>query len=741
MQTEGENTGKADEGLFHPQCASAAVSCWACPWRRLSRVDEQQSAADLLADTREARDAKDFDRAEELAREGEARFDDPVWPITLALILADKGKRTEALAVLAAPRAGGLPRVDQLMAEGYASQRGGDPWRALTAYGEVLVLQPDNAEAKDAVVAIMATLRAAHGAEAIAGANPQREADRAAALVRWGRTLQGADPATRYVATDKALALLDSLIAEARAAQPVDTALVRRLRIDRVVALRNRNRMSEVIAEVESLFPTEPPPTYVTEALADALLYERRPEEAVTAYEVVVKAEPHNLNAQYGRVFALVEAERLDDAVAAIDAIAAGQGTYQAYPGVPSAYLNLEKSYADMLAADVRLWANDVDEGYTRLEAMAHAAPANPLIRRSLVAAMRQRGWPRQAEEDAAIAATLRPGTLPTQIMQANTELSRYRLNQAQAAVDRLIATAPDDLSVQRLAEDVSAARGWLIEADMGPTWTRGGGDNGSGKEWTSSLRAGITVDRTAGPAADGADRLQRCPSDRRHRESQPRRCRHRLSSAAISPRRCMARRPGARCRAAVPGSHWTGRRAINSRLGWPARLSRSKHRCGLCSTGLPPTRLRRASNGVGMRQPQFQSGRTGSLIRMATTASPARSSVSSCCGLRRILISPAARGSGTRKTASRTAPISARNRSFPARSASPFARPRGGAMSRRSRTRSVWKSACRTRAIFRATASACSVTSSAGAPIRGGRFTIPRSSRTGSMTATPSAA
>jgi biofilm PGA synthesis protein PgaA len=467
---------------------AATLLCLVAP--AVADTSDRQSATELLTDTREARNAKDFESAEELAREGEERFDDPVWPITLALILADQGKSAEALAVLAAPREGELPRVDLLMAEGYANQRGGDSWAALLAYGEVLLAQPDNAEAKDAVAAIMAKLRAAHGAEAIAGTNPQREADRAAALVRWGRTLQGADPATRYVATDKALALLDSLIAEARAAQPVDEARIRRLRIDRLIALRNRNRMTEVIAEVESLFPTEPPPTYVTEALADALLYERRPDEAIVAYEAVLKAEPNNLNAQYGRVFALVEAERQDEAVAAIDAIAAGQAVYQAYPGVPSAYLNLEKSYADMLAADVRLWANDIDEGYARLEAMAHAAPANPLIRRSLVAAMRQRGWLRQAEEDAAIAATLRPGTLPTQIMQANTELSRYRLNQAQAAVDRLKATAPDDLSVQRLADDVTAARGWLIEADMGPTWTRGGGTNAAGKEWTSSLRA-----------------------------------------------------------------------------------------------------------------------------------------------------------------------------------------------------------------------------------------------------------
>ena len=107
-----------------------------------------QSSAELLSATRQARDARKFDDAEQLARQGMARFEDPVWPITLALILADEGRSSEALAILAAPWPGGLPKVERLMAEGYANERGEQVWPALTAYGEVLLLQPDNAEAR-----------------------------------------------------------------------------------------------------------------------------------------------------------------------------------------------------------------------------------------------------------------------------------------------------------------------------------------------------------------------------------------------------------------------------------------------------------------------------------------------------------------------------------------------------------------------------------------------------------------
>src|SRR6478735_6494870 len=81
-----------------------------------------QSLAELLTATRQARDARRFDEAEQLARQGMARFEDPVWPITLALILADERRSNEALAILAAPWPGGLPKVERLIAEAYANE-------------------------------------------------------------------------------------------------------------------------------------------------------------------------------------------------------------------------------------------------------------------------------------------------------------------------------------------------------------------------------------------------------------------------------------------------------------------------------------------------------------------------------------------------------------------------------------------------------------------------------------------
>ena len=282
----------------------------------------------------------------------------------------------------------------------------------------------------------MDRIRAPFGATAIGGSNPAREADEAAALVRWSGTLLPSDQASRFVEADKALARLDELIAAARASNPVDEDLVRRLRTDRLLALRDRFRMKEVIAEARSITETGAPlPAYATHALADALIYERHPGEALVAYETVLKADPTNLRAQYGRVFALVEAERLSDAMAAADEIAKSQPAYRERKSANSEYV-----YAATLAAEIRLWANDVGEGYARLKALSDAAPANPAVRRSLVSAMNTRGWRRAADREARIAASLQPRNLETRIMLADAALARHQLEEAKSEVDALLA-------------------------------------------------------------------------------------------------------------------------------------------------------------------------------------------------------------------------------------------------------------------------------------------------------------
>src|SRR5262249_42358573 len=241
-----------------------------------------------LAATRASRDLRRYGDADRLARQGMQRFpNDQVWPLLLSLVLSDQGRGQDALAVLRTPAAQAAPPVERLMAEAYAWRQAGDPYRAMRLYAEAARLAPNNRDARQEAASVMEGLGAPYGAATVAGATtPNIAADEAAAMVRWGAQVRPSDPARRFEGTDAAIARLDQLLASLPP-PPEEAALRRRLKLDRMVALRDRVRMAEVITEGEALKAEGPLPQYAESAYADALLHMHRPEEALAAYERV----------------------------------------------------------------------------------------------------------------------------------------------------------------------------------------------------------------------------------------------------------------------------------------------------------------------------------------------------------------------------------------------------------------------------------------------------------------------
>lgn len=456
-----------------------SAPAWAEP------VAAAESEARLLADTRDARGAGDWTRAEALAQRGMATSTDPVWPLTLALILADQRKTEAALAVLAAPRAPPLPKDEQLAAEGYARLKGGDDWGALRAYGELLLLRPDHGEARATMAAILERQRGAFGAAALDGTSLRRGADMAAARTRWGAEVRPEDPARRFEGTDRALADLDALLAKLAADPAADPALVRRVRLDRIVALRDRVRMAEVVSEAEALTPLPP---FADQAYADALLHLRRPKPALAAYERVLASDPAAIEAAYGRIFALLEAERMAEAVAAADKLLASRPRFVGFRGAPARTPDSEYAYAAQLAGQIRLWSNAVDSGFERLDALANGAPASASLRQSRSGAFSARGWPRAAEAEAEIAASLDPGSIASRLLLADTALARNRFDDARAGSRDLLALAPENTAVQSLDREVRAQRGWVVDAMLEPAFNQGGGAFALGEGYSASL-------------------------------------------------------------------------------------------------------------------------------------------------------------------------------------------------------------------------------------------------------------
>jgi biofilm PGA synthesis protein PgaA len=357
----------------------------------------------LAAMVRAYRDQRQSERAEMLARDGLRRFPaDPLWPVLLGLVLADAGRGDEALAVLAAPAAARAPILERLLAQAYAARRANRPFDSLRYYADAMRRDPASAEARRGMQETLLAIRAPWGAAAVAAPPAPAEqmlrkqpaplaADLAAAEIRWGEVDRPYDRTRRFDGTDRALADIDRLLA----ANP-DGAVATQLRLDRIIALRDRVRMDEAVAEADRLSAAGVAlPPYVRHAMADALLYLRRPGEALAGYDVALAADPADVDAAVGRIYSLAEMEEFSKAYEAADALVARQPIWQRYIEDPSLYAHSEWLDALLLAGLIRYYGDQPAEAWARIEPERNAAPANVEVRLAAGSIMSGRDWPR----------------------------------------------------------------------------------------------------------------------------------------------------------------------------------------------------------------------------------------------------------------------------------------------------------------------------------------------------------
>ena len=443
----------------------------------------------LLAVTRAYRDLHRYDDAERLARQGQERFPAQTeWPLLLSLVLSDTSRTREALAILSQPTALHAPPVDRLLAEGYARRRAGDPYQALAAYTEALKLAPANQELRTEMASVLQGEGAPYGAAEIAGTTPPIAADQAAAMVRWGAQVRSSDPRHRFEGTDAALARLDGLLA-ALPPPPAQAAARRQLRLDRLVALRDRVRMTEAVEEGDALRAEAPLPQYAEEAYADALLYLRRPEDALAAYQRVLAADPKSVVAQYGQFYSAVELEDFAVAYATIDAMVTDEPTFRGFRDDPSRYPNSERVSAEVTAAQARLFGNQLADAWARIIGIVDAAPANGSARLALYEIAGARGWPRRAAAEGEIAVTLDPFAVELKIALIELAIADYRFADADRMMSELSALYPENTAVQQPARELDAKHRWLLEMEIKPSDSEGGGANASGRSLTTQAK------------------------------------------------------------------------------------------------------------------------------------------------------------------------------------------------------------------------------------------------------------
>ena len=464
-----------------------------------SSVDSTATPDYVLAAIAHAqRDLQQFAEAEKTTRVLLVRSPgNAEWTQLLARVLIDQQRFVEARALMASLLVNEPNNVQSWLVLGYAARRANDPFAALRAYGEVLRLAPGQPDAKDAMSTVLRDL----GAPFAAGTYPDvsgtaslaLRAQQAAVSLRWAATVTQPKGTPRFAATDLVLARFDALMAEARAAGSSASDVLTSLRRDHVLALRQREHWADALLAVQALQADGITlPDYVRQAQADALLALRRPAEARRIYTQLIAGRPPspvNRNAWISRFYAEVEDEDFDAAFASVDTLAAQGSAGRINPGTGRKEENINWLSSQVLAGQARNYGDVQAQAWARLEPLAEAAPALGYLRSALAAVAASRGWPRRAELEIEVAASLVPEDRGVWVGLADSALRRRDAQVARRISADLLAQSPGDLSVQRLARDIALGDKAEVRLDVAGSRERGNALSSSGGGLTVNAR------------------------------------------------------------------------------------------------------------------------------------------------------------------------------------------------------------------------------------------------------------
>lgn len=389
---------------------------------------------------------------------------DPVLGKILTLI--DAGRVVDAESLLLKLRQQYPNDADVLRALSYFGQESGRPIVAIDANTRLLALNSQDFEAVRALVRAAREAGATPQALALAKQYPnvisQVEVDKinndsAAQYIAWGR-YSPRDPAQRFVDTDKALAKLDEACQCDWSKLDLKVGINQNLLFDRMLALRDRYRMQEVIAHYQYLWHSNVEiPAYVLNAVGDAYLYKRMPEEAIKVYDASLLKAPDNIETKYSKFYALVELERFDDARTHIDSLSKSTMAFRQRPKNPVIRADDNKLTADSKAYYLYAYGDDLATAERHFQALNNIGPMNNDVRMALGEIWRWRGWSELAEQRFIDINHDYPDSVQAKINLAETRLDLRDWQVAETAIQPIAKEYPENATVQALE------RRWLL--------------------------------------------------------------------------------------------------------------------------------------------------------------------------------------------------------------------------------------------------------------------------------------
>ncbi|HWX66213.1 MAG TPA: poly-beta-1,6 N-acetyl-D-glucosamine export porin PgaA [Rhodanobacter sp.] len=388
-----------------------------------------------------------------------------------------------ALACAAAPahatahaRDDGRARA-RLLADAQSQRDGGHRMEALALCEDILQRWPSDPEASRLRVRLLSELGAAAQALQLARqlASPlapdemaRLEADLASHQIRWAQA-DSPDPRQPYLSTDRAVATQDELLARYGDTRP---ELAARVGTDRLIAYNQASRSAAVVSGYQALRRAgKPLPPYALTAVADALLQQRQPEQAIPLYLEGIRNDPGpyrvgQSDPRIGLLYAYLETGRYREAIALIDKAAAAEPIWLPVRGSTQPHVNPHKTETDLNAALARENAGLQREAWQRIEALRAQAPMNTTLWRELANAEQARGWPRRSEDTLVGAAAIDPSDLSMQLGAINAwrDLNDFQL--VEPTLRQVEAVLPRDEHVLQTRDAWDRQRGWQFDLE-----------------------------------------------------------------------------------------------------------------------------------------------------------------------------------------------------------------------------------------------------------------------------------
>jgi biofilm PGA synthesis protein PgaA len=293
----------------------------------------------------------------------------------------------------------------------------------------------------------------------------------------------------RFQSTDKAL-LQNDTVRTLHVQHKSDSPSGRYTEFDRMVALRDRVRMQEVIALYQTLKQRQIEiPAYALVAVADAYLYQREPESARDLYLQALALSKHdrdypNREWQLNLFNAYLDAYDFDAARELIDKLVVD------IPPVLNKGLrgvevdNEVYEEARINQAYARINADQYEEGQSLLDKTLETAPFNMGVRLASGDLLQLREQPRAAQRQYASVLVDDPSNSSASAGIAETAIALNDSQTAKHQLDTLTQYYPENREVQRLQQLFATYQQPLLTVTSGWGKSPTGGGNRGNQNW-----------------------------------------------------------------------------------------------------------------------------------------------------------------------------------------------------------------------------------------------------------------